>query len=164
MQRQETKDEVEEAALGLRCWLGVGGGGGRTTPARFSGSSGGGGTGVKWNAGSLMRHAAAADLDGWLAVCLARMQKTVKRKRKGGGTLEPARQVGLKFVYTDGVQCRRASTLRGEIMRLLLGVARWTAEAPIRSQIVTWKEGGLVNHAEPHLQVRLAPSTLPPAI
>lgn len=26
MQRQETKDEVEEAALGLRCWLGVGGG------------------------------------------------------------------------------------------------------------------------------------------
>lgn len=26
MQRQETKDEVEEAALGLRCWLGIGGG------------------------------------------------------------------------------------------------------------------------------------------
>lgn len=25
MQRQETQDEVEEAALGLRCWLGVGG-------------------------------------------------------------------------------------------------------------------------------------------
>lgn len=25
MQRQDTQDEVEEAALGLRCWLGVGG-------------------------------------------------------------------------------------------------------------------------------------------
>lgn len=82
MQRQETQDEVEEAALGLRCWLGVGG---RTTPARFSGSSGGGGTGVKWNAGSLMRHAAAADLDGWLSVLSGKDAKDRETKKKRGG-------------------------------------------------------------------------------
>lgn len=109
------RKEVVEAALGSQlasrcCWRRsrrrVGGEGGRTTPARFSGSS----TGVKWNAGSLMRLATAADLDDCLSVCLAGMQKTVKRKwkrRREGETLCRAKNSSpgrLKFVYTDGVQ------------------------------------------------------------
>lgn len=116
--RQRQRRWDVEAALGLqlatRCWSRWGvGGGGRTTPAWFRGN--GGDAGVKWNAGSLVRHAAAAaDSDGSVAGCLSvrlsGMQKTVKRTRnKEGGRgwaqpCETARQVGRKFVDTDGVQ------------------------------------------------------------
>lgn len=58
------KNDVMEVAFGSSLVLLKGVERGRTTPARFSGSS----TGVKWNAGSLMRLAAAADLDDCLSV------------------------------------------------------------------------------------------------
>lgn len=71
----------------------------------------------------------------------ARDRETKKKEeRERGKNPQPCENSSsgrLKFVYTDGVQESFGATGRNVASRSR--VARWTVEAPMRSQMDTWK-------------------------